>query len=114
MLFRSNGFEDLSMVVCVMDGYHVEKRIRSFACKFPKKNVATRIKTAIRVNDKKRADEILQSLYDVCEDEKQTKSVEEFGRYLMGNWKEIVSYDSPRGFIPFYLLVLLISRATGC
>lgn len=86
-----NGLEDLSMVVRVMDGYHVEKRIRSVACKFPKKNVATRIKTAIRANDRKRADEILQSLYDVCEDEKQTKSVEEFGRYLMGNWKEIVS-----------------------
>ena len=31
-------------------------RSRSFACKFPKKNVATRIKTAIRTNDRKHAD----------------------------------------------------------
>ena len=29
----------------------MKRGVRSFACKFPKKNVATRIKTAIRAND---------------------------------------------------------------
>ena len=67
------------------------KYIRAISKKFPNKNVSKRIRTALQGNDKKRVDEILQSLYDVSENEHQRKSVTDFGSYVMGNWDEIVN-----------------------
>ena len=84
------GLSDLPQVVHVMDGYHLEKRIKSLSRAFPHQNVSQRIHSAIWRNDRRKADEILRSLYVEAEDEKK-KTLEEFGAYLMGNWEEIVN-----------------------
>ena len=85
-----NGLEDLPQVMHVMDEYHLEKRIKSISRMFPGRNVSQMIRNALSKNDRKRADEILHSLYPLAEDEKQIKRITEFGTYLMGNWEEIV------------------------
>ncbi|MGI6766414.1 MAG: ISLre2 family transposase [Lentihominibacter sp.] len=86
-----NGLENFPQTVHVMDGYHLGKRVKGFSNKFPGKKVSTRITKAIKDEDKAKADEILQGLYDIAEDEKQIKHISEFGTYLFGNWNEIVN-----------------------
>ena len=86
-----SGLNNLPQTIHVMDGYHLGKYIRAISKKFPNKNVSKRIRTALQGNDKKRVDEILQSLYDASENEHQRKSVTDFGSYVMGNWDEIVN-----------------------
>lgn len=85
------GLEDFPQTVRVMDGYHLEKHIRALSGKFPKKNVSGRIRKALEENDREQIDEIMQSLYDASANEKQRKSVSDFGKYVMGNWNEIVN-----------------------
>lgn len=75
----------------VMDGYHLGKNIRALSRKFPKKNVSGRIRAALQESDRKQIDKILQSLYDASENEQQRKSVSDFGKYVMGNWNEIIN-----------------------
>lgn len=42
-------------------------------------------------NNRKRADEILQNLYEEADNKLQIKSISEFGKYLMGNWDKIIN-----------------------
>lgn len=86
-----NGLEHFPQTVHVMDGYHLGKRIRELCRRFPKKNAGQRIRQAIKGNDRKRANKILQSLYEEADSQMQMKSISEFGKYLMGNWEEIVN-----------------------
>lgn len=86
-----SGLESFAQNIHVMDGYHLGKRIRELSGRFPKKNVGQRIRQTIMDNDRKRADEILQSLYEEANSEVQNKRITEFGKYLMGNWEEIVN-----------------------
>lgn len=67
------------------------KYIRTLSVKFSKKNVSRRIREALAKSDKKQIDKLLQSLYDASENEKQRKSVSDFGKYVMGNWNEIIN-----------------------
>lgn len=85
------GLENFPQAVHVMDGYHLEKRLRGIATKFPGRNVAFRLTKAIKSKGRKRADEILHGLYGVAENERERKSITDFGTYLMGNWERIVN-----------------------
>ena len=86
-----NGLDDFPQTIHVMDGYHLGKNIRALSRKFPKKNVSGRIRAALQESDRKQIDKILQSLYDASENEQQRKSVSDFGKYVMGNWNEIIN-----------------------
>ena len=86
-----NGLDDLPQVVHVMDGYHLEKRIRSISRMFPDRSVSKRIHHAITSADREKTYEILQSLYEAAEGAKELKAVSGFGSYLIGNWEEIVN-----------------------
>lgn len=86
-----NGLDDFPQTIHVMDGYHLGKYIRTLSRKFPKKNVSVRIRAALQESDRKGIDKILQSLYDASENEQQRKSVSDFGKYIMGNWNEIIN-----------------------
>ena len=82
----------------VMDGYHFEKKLKMLANQFLKKNVHQRIRKALKEDDRKKADRILQSLCSAS-DEDEMKKVSEFGTYLMGHWEAIrmrVSEELPR------------------
>lgn len=82
------GLENFAQRKKVMDGYHFEKALKKLANLFPKKNVRQRIRKALKEDDRKRADEILQSL---CRrsDEEEMEKVSAFGAYLMRHWDAI-------------------------
>ena len=86
-----NGLENLPQVIRVMDGYHLEKKIKSISRMFPGKSVSKRIHDAISDNDRQRACEIVRSLYEEAEGVKEMKVVADFSGYLMNNWDEIVN-----------------------
>ena len=83
-----NGLENFAQKKMVMDGYHFEKKLKMLANQFPKKNVQQRIRKALKEDDRKKADRILQSLCSAS-DEDEMKKVSEFGTYLMGHWEAI-------------------------
>lgn len=83
-----SGLENFAQRKMVMDGYHFEKALKKLANLFPKKNVRQRLHKALREDDRKRADEILQSLC-IRSDEEEMEKVSAFGAYLMGHWDAI-------------------------
>lgn len=86
-----NGLENFKQTIHVMDGYHLGKRLKGISRTFPKQNVRSRLNAAIGANDRKKADTILQSLFEIAETEEQRKYVTDFGTYLMGHWASIVN-----------------------
>lgn len=85
-----NGLENIAQTVHVMDGYHLEKALKKISRTFPGKNVSQRLNNAIRSNDRKKADRVLQSLYDEAEKPAQIDAIRDFGTYLFGHWEEIL------------------------
>ena len=85
----NNGLEKFSNVRRVMDGFHLEKKLKEAGRRFPNRNLKNRIKEAMEADDRKKLDRILQSLYDACKSEKDNEFVSEFGKYLFGNYKAI-------------------------
>lgn len=83
-----SGLENFAQRKMVMDGYHFEKSLKKLANLFPKKNVRQRIRKALEEDDRKRADEILQSLC-IRSDKEEMEKVAAFGAYLMGHWDAI-------------------------
>lgn len=70
-----------------MDGYHLEKRLKELSVRFPSRGVRSRLTEAIKAGERKKADKIVQSLYEIAEDDKESGKINEFGKYLMGNWE---------------------------
>mgnify|MGYP000578594342 CR=1 FL=1 len=84
------GLETFAQSEYVMDGYHVGKYLKKLSRSFPKQNVRQRLERAIKADDKKKADSILQELYEQAESDKERDTLSETGKYLMGNWESIV------------------------
>ena len=84
------GLETFVQKEHVMDGYHLGKYLKKLSRTFPKKNVRQRLERAIKADDKKKADSILQELYEQAESDKERETLSEIGKYLMGNWESIV------------------------
>lgn len=82
------GLENFAQRKLVMDGYHFEKALKKLARQFPKQNVRQRLRKALKEDDRKKADEILQSLC-IRSDEEEMEKVSAFGVYLMGHWDAI-------------------------
>ena len=86
-----SGLESFSQTVHVMDGYHLGKRLRSISKRFPGRSLKQRLEAAVAKDDRKRAEEILQSIASSVRDEKEKEFLSEFKKYLMGNWEAIVN-----------------------
>lgn len=85
-----NGLENFPNVRRLMDGFHLEKKLKEAASRFPNRNLRRRIKEAIEEeDDRKKLDRIIQSLYEASEDEKDKEFVSELGKYLFGNYEAI-------------------------
>lgn len=84
------GLETFVQSEYVMDGYHLGKHLKKLSRAFPKQNVRHRLERAIKLDDKKKADSILQELYEQAESDKERETLSEIGKYLMGNWESIV------------------------
>lgn len=84
------GLETFVQSEYVMDGYHLGKYLKKLSGTFPKQNVRQRLERAIKADDKKKANSILQELYKQAESGKERDTLSEIGKYLMGNWESIV------------------------
>lgn len=83
------GLENFAQRKMVMDGYHFEKELKDLGRQFPRENVQQRLRKALKDDDRKKADEILQSLCIMSDKEVEMKSLSRFGVYLMGHWDAI-------------------------
>lgn len=85
----TNGLESFSNVTRVMDGFHLEKRLKEVSRKFPGSNLRQRIKAAIERGDRKKLDMLMQEMYARSQDKKQIEFTTKLGRYLTENFEEI-------------------------
>lgn len=85
----TNGLESFSNVTRVMDGFHLEKRLKEVSRKFPGSNLRQRIKAAIERGDRKKLDMLMQEMYARSQDKKQIEYTTKLGRYLTENFEEI-------------------------
>lgn len=85
----TNGLESFSNVTRVMDGFHLEKRLKEVSRNFPGSNLRQRIKAAIEKGDRKKLDMLMQEMYARSQDKKQIEYTTKLGRYLTENFEEI-------------------------
>ena len=85
----TNGLESFSNVTRVMDGFHLEKRLKEVSRNFPGSNLRQRIKAAIEKGDRKKLDMLLQEMYARSQDKKQIEYTTKLGGYLTENFEEI-------------------------
>ena len=85
----ASGLASFSNVTRVMDGFHLEKRLKEVSRKFPGSNLRQRIKAAIERGDRKKLDMLLQEMYARSQDKKQIEYTTKLGRYLTENFEEI-------------------------
>ena len=85
----ASGLESFSNVTRVMDGFHLEKRLKEVSRKFPGSNLRQRIKAAMEKGDRKKLDMLLQEMYARSQGKKQIEFTTKLGRYLTENFEEI-------------------------
>ena len=85
----TNGLASFSNVTRVMDGFHLEKRLKEVSRKFPGSNLRQRIKAAIERGDRKKLDMLMQEMYARSQDKKQIEFTTKLGGYLTENFEEI-------------------------
>ena len=85
----TNGLESFSNVTRVMDGFHLEKRLKEVSRKFPGSNLRQRIKAAMEKGDRKKLDMLMQEMYARSQDKKQIEFTTKLGGYLTENFEEI-------------------------
>ena len=85
----ASGLASFSNVTRVMDGFHLEKRLKEVSSKFPGSNLRQRIKAAIEKGDRKKLDMLMQEMYARSQDKKQIEYTTKLGRYLTENFEEI-------------------------
>lgn len=83
------GLENFPKVIRMMDGFHLEQRLKEVARRFPNRNVRKRMKEAMKAGDQKKLEPILRGLWEAREEEKERKFVIELGKYLFGNYEAI-------------------------
>ena len=85
----TNGLASFSNVTRVMDGFHLEKRLKEVSRKFPGSNLRQRIKAAMEKGDRKKLDMLMQEMYARSQDKKQIEYTTKLGGYLTENFEEI-------------------------
>ena len=85
------GLENLANVEHVLDGYHLQKYLRSVSNRFPKQSVRYRINEAIARNDRDKVEAIIAGLMKECKSEKDFVKVSELQTYLFSNWEAAVN-----------------------
>lgn len=83
----NKGLENFPGVVRVLDGFHLQKHLKSLSGRFPKQHVQSRINEALAVNDRDKVEAILSSLVKLSKSEKDFKAVQKEQTYLFSNWE---------------------------
>lgn len=84
-----NGLEEYPQSVHVMDGYHFFKELKKICRILPERNIRIVILDALRKDDKRKADLLLQEMLSGTLTEKETKQIRAFAVYLFGEWEAI-------------------------
>ena len=85
----ASGLASFSNVTRVMDGFHLEKRLKEVSRNFPGSNLRQRIKEAMEKGDRKKLDMLMQEMYARSQDKKQIEFTTKLGGYLTENFEEI-------------------------
>ena len=85
----ASGLASFSNVTRVMDGFHLEKRLKEVSRNFPGSNLRQRIKAAMEKGDRKKLDMLMQEMYARSQDKKQIEFTTKLGGYLTENFEEI-------------------------
>lgn len=86
-----NGLETFANTEHVMDGYHLQKRLKEIDRTFKGKNVRTRLNKAIENDNYPEVESILHKLYEECSNSKEANKLQEMQTYLGSNWESIVN-----------------------
>lgn len=81
---------DVKQKVDVLDGYHLESRMRKLSSKYPGKSVRYRLMRAIQNDDRKDADRIFQDLQGKAETDAVRETVRDTAKYILGHWEAVV------------------------
>ena len=85
----ASGLASFSNVTRVMDGFHLEKRLKEVSRNFPGSILRQRIKAAMEKGDRKKLDMLMQEMYARSQDKKQIEFTTKLGGYLTENFEEI-------------------------
>lgn len=86
-----SGLENFANVEHVLDGYHLQKYLRSVSNRFPGKSVRYRLNEALSKDDHDRVEAILGNLAKESQSEKDFEKVRELQTYLFSNWEAAVN-----------------------
>lgn len=85
-----NGLDGFKEKVHVMDGYHMEKMMKSIDRAFPNRNLKSRLYNAIEADEKEKAARILEGLRELPNLEaKQYEKINETETYLFHHWEAL-------------------------
>ena len=86
-----NGLENFANAEHVLDGYHLQKYLRSVSNRFPGRSVRYRINEALAKDDHDKAEAIITGLAKECASAKDIEKVRELQTYLFTNWEAAVN-----------------------
>ena len=84
-------FENFANAEHVLDGYHLQKYLRSVSNRFPGRSVRYRINEALAKDDHDKAEAIITGLAKECASAKDIEKVRELQTYLFTNWEAAVN-----------------------
>ena len=85
------GLDVIPNAVPVLDGFHIERALKSVTSHFPKMNYRYRILDAIRENDISKVNRLMSEMVQNAEDEKLQGDVRDAYRYIYNNWQGAVN-----------------------
>jgi len=84
------GLDVLPKSLFVIDGFHLEKRLKSVTAAFSKQNYHFRIRQAFFEKKKEKALSLIKEMLSLSENPKQAKRIRKFLGYVKNNWDGIV------------------------
>lgn len=84
------GLEVLPNSVFVIDGFHLEKRLKSVTAAFPKQNYHFRVRQAMFEKDKGKVFSLIKEMLSKADHPSQRKQIRKFLRYINNNWDGII------------------------
>lgn len=85
------GLDVIPDSVPVLDGFHIERALKSVASHFPNMNYRHRILEAIRKNDIRKVNSLMSEMVQSTEDEKLQDKIRKTYQYIFNNWEGAVN-----------------------
>lgn len=86
-----NGLENFANAEHVLDGYHLQKYLKTISNRFPGRSVRYRINEALAKDEHDKVEAIIAGLMKECKNEKDFEKLQELQTYLFSNWEAAVN-----------------------